>query len=60
MIVEEKVDSPSDEVMENEEIEEPNAKQPLRIPILMVLFVILSYTALGGLLFQRIEEWPYL
>jgi hypothetical protein len=36
-----------------EEIEEePNAKQPLRIPILMVLAVILAYTALGGLLFQ--------
>jgi hypothetical protein len=36
-----------------EEIEEePNPKQPLRIPILMVLVVILAYTALGGLLFQ--------
>jgi hypothetical protein len=36
-----------------EEIEEePNPKQPLRIPILMVLFVILSYAALGGLIFQ--------
>ncbi|KAI6202404.1 TWiK family of potassium channels protein 7 [Aphelenchoides besseyi] len=44
-----------------EEIEEePNPKQPLRIPILMVLVVILSYTALGGLLFQKFEGWPYM
>lgn len=32
--------------------EEPNSKQPLRIPIMMALSVILSYAALGGLLFQ--------
>lgn len=32
----------------------------LRIPIIMVLVVILSYTALGGLLFQKFEGWPYM
>uniref|UniRef100_A0A1I7SHY2 Ion_trans_2 domain-containing protein n=2 Tax=Bursaphelenchus xylophilus TaxID=6326 RepID=A0A1I7SHY2_BURXY len=44
---------------EDEEFVDEN-KQPLRIPILMVLVVILSYTALGGLLFQKFEEWPYM
>ncbi|CAD5216529.1 unnamed protein product [Bursaphelenchus okinawaensis] len=46
----------------DEEDEEYNEepKEPLRIPILMVLCVILSYTALGGLLFQKFEEWPYM
>uniref|UniRef100_A0A1I7RZJ2 Potassium channel subfamily K member 18 n=1 Tax=Bursaphelenchus xylophilus TaxID=6326 RepID=A0A1I7RZJ2_BURXY len=47
---------------EDEDEEEPmqNDAQSLRIPILMVLVVILSYTALGGLLFQKYEGWPYL
>ncbi|KAI6174743.1 TWiK family of potassium channels protein 7 [Aphelenchoides fujianensis] len=43
-----------------EEVEDPGQKQPLRIPIVMVLVVILSYTALGGLLFQKFEGWPYM
>ncbi|KAI6171137.1 TWiK family of potassium channels protein 7 [Aphelenchoides bicaudatus] len=48
------------DITEEEIEEEPNTKQPLRIPILMVLVVILSYTALGGLLFQKVEGWSYM
>ncbi|CAD5216805.1 unnamed protein product [Bursaphelenchus okinawaensis] len=44
---------------EDDEPMQPDG-QPLRIPILMVLVVILSYTALGGLLFHKYEGWPYL
>jgi hypothetical protein len=45
------------DMTEEIEEEEQNPKQPLRIPILMVLVVILAYTALGGLLFQVCLEF---
>uniref|UniRef100_A0A0N5ALA9 Ion channel n=1 Tax=Syphacia muris TaxID=451379 RepID=A0A0N5ALA9_9BILA len=31
----------------------------LRIPVVMVLFVLVAYTTIGGVLFQALEEWPY-
>jgi hypothetical protein len=31
----------------------------LRIPVVMVLLVLVGYTALGGLLFRSWEGWAY-
>jgi hypothetical protein len=31
----------------------------LRIPVVMVLFVLVAYTAIGGLLFRAWEGWAY-
>ena len=38
---------------------EASSEDELRIPIVMVMFVLVGYTALGGLLFQIFEGWPY-
>uniref|UniRef100_A0AC35TYE8 Potassium channel subfamily K member 18 n=1 Tax=Rhabditophanes sp. KR3021 TaxID=114890 RepID=A0AC35TYE8_9BILA len=34
-------------------------QESLRIPVVMVLFVLVAYTAIGGLLFKAWEGWPY-
>uniref|UniRef100_A0A0N5A336 Potassium channel subfamily K member 18 n=1 Tax=Parastrongyloides trichosuri TaxID=131310 RepID=A0A0N5A336_PARTI len=39
--------------------EESSDQDALRIPIIMVLLVLVVYTALGGLLFQSLEGWSY-
>ncbi|KAI1729823.1 ion channel domain-containing protein [Ditylenchus destructor] len=33
--------------------------EQLRIPVIMVLFVLVTYTAIGGFLFREWEGWPY-
>uniref|UniRef100_F1L2H2 TWiK family of potassium channels protein 7 n=1 Tax=Ascaris suum TaxID=6253 RepID=F1L2H2_ASCSU len=38
---------------------ESSIEDELRIPVVMVLFVLVAYTAIGGLLFQSWEGWPY-
>ncbi len=44
---------------EEEEESEASSNDELRIPVVMVLLMLLSYTALGGALFQMFEGWPY-
>ncbi|TMS36440.1 hypothetical protein L596_003602 [Steinernema carpocapsae] len=38
---------------------ESDVEDELRIPVIMVLFVLIGYTAVGGLLFRTWEGWPY-
>uniref|UniRef100_A0A915D2S1 Potassium channel domain-containing protein n=1 Tax=Ditylenchus dipsaci TaxID=166011 RepID=A0A915D2S1_9BILA len=42
-----------------EDEEELSIEDELRIPVVMVLFVLVTYTAIGGVLFQKWEGWPY-
>ena len=42
------------------EIEDQNMEgRELRIPVVMVLFVLLCYCGIGGLLFCKWEGWSY-
>ncbi|MCP9265979.1 AP-2 complex subunit mu [Dirofilaria immitis] len=38
---------------------ESSCEDELRIPVVMVLFVLVAYTAIGGLLFRSWEGWQY-
>ncbi|KHN70643.1 TWiK family of potassium channels protein 7 [Toxocara canis] len=38
---------------------ESSCEDELRIPVVMVLFVLVAYTAIGGLLFRAWEGWQY-
>ncbi|VDN53180.1 unnamed protein product [Dracunculus medinensis] len=38
---------------------ESSCQDELRIPVVMVLFVLVAYTAIGGLLFRMWEGWAY-
>lgn len=38
---------------------ESSCEEQLRIPVVMVLLVLIVYTAIGGLLFQKWENWEY-
>ncbi len=42
-----------------EEESEASSEDELRIPVIMVMLVLVTYTALGGLLFRMWEGWPY-
>lgn len=38
---------------------ESSCEEQLRIPVVMVLLVLIVYTAIGGLLYQKWENWEY-